>query len=155
MSFSPHDNQLQLKRRVPKGTFHRCWDFAFHANLLMNTREIYYLRTKSKNKILKPSSQGSIWKANRANVRSMHFHIHASSSGGPWDGSSSNGKEKEARQRAPNQWVFSQPYFQWSHTMGQHQEDKLLFSLLSPFCFLWWFGGSSQLTKEVFQTLVT
>lgn len=106
MSFSPHDNKLQLKRRVPKGTLHRCWDFAFHANLLMYTQEIHYLRTKSKNKILKPLSQGSIWEANGANVRSMHFHNCASSSGGSWDGSSSNGKEKEARQRAPSQRVF-------------------------------------------------
>lgn len=93
MSFPPHYNKLQLKRRVPQGTCHEYWDFAFHANLLICTQEIY-LRTKRKNEILKPLSQGSIWKANGANVRSTRFHTSASSSGGPWDGSSWQWQER-------------------------------------------------------------
>lgn len=85
--FLPYYNKLQLKRRAPKGTHSGCWDFAFHTNLLMYTPEIY-LRTKSKNKILKPRSQGSIWKANGANIRSVCFHTSA------WDGSSWKQQER-------------------------------------------------------------
>lgn len=144
MSFSPHYNKLQLKRRVPKGTCCWCWDFAFHANLLMCAQEIY-LRTKSKNKILKPLSQGSIWKANGANASSTRFQISASGSGKPWDDGSCQCKKAAARQRAPGQHVVSSLIFN-----SITPTPKGLFCLLFHFCFLRGFGGLSQQTKQFF-----
>lgn len=140
MSFSPHYNKLQLKRRVPKGTHNRCWDSAFHANLLMYTPEIY-LRTKSKNKILKPRSQGSIWKANGANIRSVSIPVLGMAAAG-------NSKREELRQELQASTLFPALFSTASHNgMGQHQEDKLLLCPLLTFCFPRGFGGPSQQTK--------
>lgn len=100
----------------------------------MYTQEIY-LRPKSKDEILKPPSQGSIWKANGAKVRSMCFHTSASSSGEPWDGSSWQWQERGSKAASSKPMCCFQPYFWWHHTMGQHQAYKLLFKPAFPFLF--------------------
>lgn len=150
MSFSPHYNKLQLKRGAPKGTHSGCWDFAFHANLLMYTPEIY-LRTKSKNEILKPWSQGSIWKANRANIRSMCFHTRACN-GSSWKQQDRGIKAGVLSSNPGLQPSMLHPalFSPASHNgMGQHQEDKLLLSPPFTSCFPKGFGGPSQQTKHV------
>lgn len=147
MSFSPHYNKLQLKRRLHKG----CWGFAFHANLLMYTPEIY-LRTKSKNEILKPSSQGTIWKANRPMSEAcISIPVLQAAAGlGSLMAAAGNTKEEDARQWAPRQCVVSSS-FQWHCKMGRHRKDTLLFRLLFPFCFLRGFGGPSQEQSRFFR----
>lgn len=133
MSFSPHYNKLQLKRRVPKGTCCWCWGFAFHANLLMCTQEIY-LRTKSRNKILKPLSQGSIWKANGANASSMRFHISASSSGKPWDDSSCQWQESSRKAASSRPARCFQSYFQQHHTNTKWTNCSSVYFSTFVFC---------------------
>jgi len=50
-------------------------------------------------------------------------------------GSSWQRQERGSKAASSKPAHYFQPCFQWCHMMGQHQEDKLLFSLLCLFVF--------------------
>lgn len=151
MPFSPHYNKLQLKRRLHKG----CWGFAFHANLLVYTPEIYW-RTKSKNETLRAPSQGTIWKANGPMAEACVFPYRRFEQWWPWKPDGSSWQQwGGGRKRASSAPARCFQLFSVALQDGPAPKGHAALPSAFPFLFSERLWRPFTRTKQVFQMLVT